>query len=44
MVFEIHPNFTLPGIGHVCVGDVALVTASGGEWLTRYPRGLVVLD
>lgn len=40
MVFEIHPNFTLPGLGHVCAGDVALVTETSAEWLTRFPRGV----
>lgn len=40
MVFEIHPNFSLPGLGHVCAGDVALVTETGAEWLTRFPRGV----
>ncbi|MBL8592689.1 MAG: aminopeptidase P family protein [Devosia sp.] len=44
MVFEIHPNFTLPGLGHVCAGDVALVTESGAEWLTRFPRGIFRID
>jgi len=38
-VFEIHPNFTVPGLGHVCAGDVAVATARGGEWLTKFPRG-----
>ncbi|MET0436685.1 MAG: M24 family metallopeptidase [Devosia sp.] len=40
MVFEIHPNFSLPNLGHVCAGDVALVTETGAEWLTRFPRGV----
>lgn len=40
MVFEIHPNFSLPDLGHVCSGDVALVTETGAEWLTRFPRGV----
>ncbi|KFL31050.1 hypothetical protein JP75_11960 [Devosia riboflavina] len=40
MVFEIHPNFSLPELGHVCAGDVALVTETGAEWLTRFPRGV----
>lgn len=44
MVFEIHPNFTLPGLGHVCAGDVALVTETGAEWLTRFPRGIFRID
>jgi len=40
MVFEIHPNFSRPDLGHVCSGDVALVTEMGAEWLTRFPRGV----
>jgi Xaa-Pro aminopeptidase len=44
MVFEIHPNFTLPELGHVCAGDMAVVTATGAKWLSGYPRGLVLLD
>lgn len=44
MIIEIHPNFTLPDLGHVCAGDMALVTATGGRWITKYPRGLVRLD
>jgi Xaa-Pro aminopeptidase len=43
MIFEIHPNFTLPELGHVSIGDMARVTASGAEWITNYPRGLVEL-
>jgi Xaa-Pro aminopeptidase len=44
MVLEIHPNFTVPGLGHVCAGDVALATVEGAQLLTHYPRGLVVLS
>lgn len=40
MVFEIHPNFSVPELGHVCAGDVALVTETGAEWLTRFARGV----
>lgn len=43
MVIEVHPNFTTPEVGHVCAGDMALVTASGAEWITAFPRGLVEL-
>jgi Xaa-Pro aminopeptidase len=43
MVIEVHPNFTVPDLGHVCAGDMALVTASGAEWITAFPRGLVEL-
>jgi Xaa-Pro aminopeptidase len=44
MVFEIHPNYTLPELGHVCAGDMAVVTATGAKWLTTSPRGLTLLD
>lgn len=43
MVIEIHPNFTLPSLGHVCIGDMALVTATGARWITNAPRELVRL-
>lgn len=43
-IFEIHPNFTIPGLGHICVGDMALVTASGAKWITNLPREIVRLD
>jgi Xaa-Pro aminopeptidase len=43
-VYEVHPNFTMPGLGHVCAGDVALVTADGARWLSRTPRGVLRLD
>lgn len=42
-VIEIHPNYNLPDLGHVCAGDAAVVSETGAEWLTRYPRGLAVL-
>lgn len=43
MVIEVHPNFTTPEVGHICAGDMALVTPTGAEWLTKFPRGLVSL-
>jgi Xaa-Pro aminopeptidase len=43
MVIEIHPNFTVPDLGHVCAGDMAVVTSTGGEWLSEFPRGLYEL-
>jgi Xaa-Pro aminopeptidase len=43
MVVEIHPNFTVPDLGHVCAGDMALVTAGGAEWISELPRGLYEL-
>jgi Xaa-Pro aminopeptidase len=43
-VYEIHPNFTHPVLGHVCAGDVALVTDDGARWLSRTPRGILRLS
>lgn len=40
MVLELHPNFGVPGLGMVCMGDMALVTESGVELLTKFPREL----
>ena len=40
MVIELHPNFGVPGIGLVCIGDSVLVTPSGPELLTSFPREL----
>jgi len=44
MVFEIHPNFTMPGLGHVCHGDVAAIGENGAEWLSTTPRGILRLS
>jgi Xaa-Pro dipeptidase len=44
MIFEIHPNFTIPGLGHICVGDMALVTPTGAKWITNLPREIALLD
>ncbi|HEY9290077.1 MAG TPA: M24 family metallopeptidase [Microlunatus sp.] len=39
--YEIHPNFTSADLGHVCAGDVAVVTPTGAEWMSHTPRGLL---
>lgn len=39
--YEIHPNFTSADLGHICAGDVALVTDAGGEWISSTPRGIL---
>ncbi|TYK53413.1 M24 family metallopeptidase [Actinomadura decatromicini] len=44
MVVEVHPNYSVPGLGHVCAGDMARVTSAGACWLTSSARGLVRLD
>lgn len=38
MVLELHPNFGVPGLGFFSIGDTVLVTESGYEILTRFPR------
>ncbi|WP_067464201.1 M24 family metallopeptidase [Actinomadura macra] len=43
MVVEVHPNYSVPDLGHVCAGDMARVTSTGASWLTSSPRGLVQL-
>ncbi|MGO4679429.1 M24 family metallopeptidase [Microbacterium sp. 2MCAF23] len=40
MVVELHPNYSVPGIGHVCLGDMVEVTADGPRFLTRSDRSL----
>ncbi|MDQ4213557.1 M24 family metallopeptidase [Microbacterium sp. ASV81] len=40
MVIEVHPNFTVPGLGCVVAGDMALVNDDGAEWITESPRGI----
>ncbi len=40
MVIEVHPNFTVPGLGCIVAGDMALVTEDGAEWITESPRGI----
>ncbi|MEK3687046.1 M24 family metallopeptidase [Paenibacillus sp. FSL R10-2736] len=44
MVFEVHPNFTMPELGHVCHGDTAVVGKNGGAWLSKTPRGIYRLS
>ena len=41
MVIELHPNFSVPGLGLIAIGDMVLVTDTGSELLTRFPRELV---
>jgi len=40
MVFELHPNFSVPGLGFLAIGDEVVVTPSGPEVLTKFPREL----
>ncbi len=41
MVFEVHPNLFVAGVGAAAIGDMVLVTETGPELLTQFPRGLV---
>ncbi|WP_242911425.1 M24 family metallopeptidase [Actinomadura terrae] len=43
MVVEVHPNYSVPDLGHVCAGDMAQVTSAGAVWLTSSARGLARL-
>ncbi len=42
MVFEFHPNFFIPGRGAAAIGDMVVVSETGCELLTRFPRTLLV--
>ncbi|QXJ21198.1 M24 family metallopeptidase [Actinomadura graeca] len=43
MVVEVHPNYSVPDLGHVCAGDMAQVTSTGAVWLTSSARGVARL-
>lgn len=38
MLFEIHPNLFVPGIGGAAIGDMVALEAKGHSILTSYPR------
>ena len=42
MVFELHPNIFVADEGGASIGDMALVTDTGAEFLTTHPRGLLI--
>ena len=42
MLFEFHPNIFVPGLGAAAIGDMVLVTETGNEILTRFPRQLSI--
>lgn len=44
MTFTIEPGIYLPGVGGVRIEDDVLVTDSGVEVLTRYPKELQIVD
>lgn len=41
MLFELHPNLFVPGVGGACIGDMAVVTTEGNRLLTKYPREMI---
>lgn len=43
MVLELHPNVMDPAVGFAAMGDLCLVTPTGCEPLTRFPRDLMVV-
>jgi Xaa-Pro aminopeptidase len=43
-IYEVHPNFTMPELGHVCSGDVAAVGSNGARWISKFPRGIYRLS
>ena len=43
MVVTVEPGIYLPGIGGVRIEDLVIVTATGGERLTMYPKELTVV-
>jgi Xaa-Pro aminopeptidase len=40
MIFTVEPGIYVPGLGGFRHSDTILVTETGIEWLTNYPRGL----
>jgi Xaa-Pro aminopeptidase len=43
MLFEIHPNLFVDNVAGASIGDMVLVTEQGPEFLTKYPRILLLL-
>jgi Xaa-Pro aminopeptidase len=43
MVVTIEPGIYLEGVGGVRIEDLVVVTADGGEALTRFPKALTAL-
>lgn len=43
MLFELHPNIFIADEATAAIGDMVLVTETGHELMTRFPRDLMVL-
>ncbi len=43
-IVTVEPGIYLPGVGGVRIEDLVLVTADGGEELTRFTKQLVIVD
>ncbi len=41
MLFEVHPNLFVEGVGGAAIGDMVLVTQTGTDVLTAFPSGLI---
>ena len=41
MLMELHPNLFVPGVAGAMIGDMVLVTETGYELLTAFPRDLI---
>jgi Xaa-Pro aminopeptidase len=41
MLMELHPNLFVPDVAGAMIGDMVLVTETGHEILTEFPRGLI---
>ena len=42
MLFELHPNLFIRDVGAASIGDMVLVTEQGADYLTTFPRHLLI--